>query len=340
MKADDLDFPFPEELIALTPVRPSRVAFIGPKGAPPQELDISALLAQFQIGDLLVINESKVVPARVFSAEEIEVLFLKALDSLTWEVLFPAREFKVGDTLNLPRNLKLTLSEKGLPQKVKLSRPIDSDYFNEVGEVALPPYIQERRGERHNRPEDRQWYQTAWAQQAGSVAAPTASLHFTREHVQQLLDKGVNIARVVLHVGAGTFLPVRANELKDHVMHEEWAEIGSETVQLLHETKSNGKKVWALGTTVTRTLESMAAGLLTRDASGGFLGPTRLFIYPPYEFKVVDALLTNFHQPKSTLFGLVAAFAGLERARHVYAWAIEKRFRLFSYGDLSAWIKP
>lgn len=341
MKADDLDFPFPEELIALEPARPSRVAFIAGTDAP-EELTLSQLLEKFQPGDLLVINESKVIPARVFSTEEVEILFLKPEDPQKWEVLFPAREFKVGDTLLLPGSVTLTLTEKGLPQKVTLSRAIDSSYFQEFGEVALPPYIQEQRRERHNRPQDREWYQTAWAmdEQAGSVAAPTASLHFEQEHLKRLAANGVQIARVVLHVGAGTFLPVRVKNLKDHVMHAEAAEIPASTAEKIRATKLAGKRVWALGTTVTRTLESMAAGLLTQAKDGAYRGETRLFIYPPYEFKVVDVLLTNFHQPKSTLFGLVAAFTNLERARQVYAWAIDKKFRLFSYGDLSAWIKP
>ncbi len=338
MQTSDLDFQYPNELIATEPSRPVRVAFMnGDK--PPQELGLQGLFSQFKKGDLLVINESQVVPARVFSADEVEVLFLKAVDELHWHVLFPARDLKIGADLALPGELKLTLTEKGLPQTVKLSRRIDFDYFAKHGEVALPPYIQEARGQRHNRAEDVTWYQSAWASQKGSVAAPTASLHFQNADLEALKDRGVNIARVTLHVGAGTFFPVRAATLSEHVMHEEWVEIPAATVKLIATTKEKGKRVWALGTTVARTLESQAQGLFQVGADGSFSGSTKLFIYPPYKFQVVDALLTNFHQPKSTLFGLVAAFAGLDRAKQAYAWAIAKEFKLFSYGDLSAWTK-
>lgn len=338
MQTSDLDFQFPEELIATEPSRQTRVAFVAP-AAIPRELNLKGLLNEFQPGDLLVINESKVIPARVFSTDEIEVLFLKAIDGDHWQVLFPAREFAVGDHLTLPFGLTLTLTQKGLPQIVKLSQSIDFDYFAKAGEVALPPYIQQARGQRHNRSEDLKWYQTEWAKNPGSVAAPTASLHFQQSDLDWLISRGVHVAKVTLHVGAGTFLPVKAQDLTQHVMHEEWAEIPKETWQQIQAAKVKGRRVWALGTTVARTLESQAAGLLA-EKDGGFHGGTKLFIYPPYEFKTVDVLLTNFHQPKSTLFGLVAAFAGLERAKSTYAWAIEKKFRLFSYGDLSAWIKP
>jgi S-adenosylmethionine:tRNA ribosyltransferase-isomerase len=340
MQTSDLDFSFPQELIATEPSRPCRVAFLAPN-AMPEELNLNGLLARFKAGDLLVINESKVIPARVFSVDEIEVLFLRAIDQEHWQVLFPAREFKVGDSLTLPHGLTITLTQKGLPQTVKVSQPIGEEYFLRAGEVALPPYIQEARGQRHNRAEDGRWYQTDWARNPGSVAAPTASLHFQQTDLDNLRQRKVSIAKITLHVGAGTFLPVKAHDLTQHVMHEEWSEIPASTMAAIQKTKASGHRVWALGTTVARTLESQAAGLLHAEPNGGFHGATKLFIYPPYKFKTVDALLTNFHQPKSTLFGLVAAFAGLETAKSAYAWAIERKFRLFSYGDLSAWInKP
>lgn len=339
MQTEDLDFPYPQNLIALAPSRPSRVALVKATAAP-EEITITQLLSHFNAGDLLVLNESRVIPARVFSTQEVEVLFLRAHSEDEWQVLFPARELKVGDTLQMPGDLTLTLTAKGLPQIVRVSQPLSLEYFESHGEVALPPYIQEARGERHNRTQDQAWYQTAWAKNPGSVAAPTASLHFTNTEIEALRAAGVHVAYVTLHVGAGTFLPVRASRLSDHVMHEEWAVIPPETDRLIQDAKTRGARIWALGTTVARTLESQAAGLLTQQSSGEWTGATKLFIYPPYEFKTVSALLTNFHQPKSTLFGLLAAFAGLERAKQVYAWAIERQFRLFSYGDLSAWIKP
>ena len=338
MFTSDLDFTYPPELIALEPSRPSRIAFIA--AGEHEELTMPDLLSRFAPGDLLVVNESKVIPARVFSLEEVEVLFLNSIDESHWQVLFPSRDLKIGDQLNMPDGLTLTLVTKGLPQVVEVSRPLNEGYLQNFGEVALPPYIQEARGERHNRPADRNWYQTAWARTSGSVAAPTASLHFRQTHLDLLRENGVGVQHVTLHVGAGTFLPVKTSELSQHTMHAELASVTQATLEAIDATKARGGRVWALGTTVARTLESQANGMLHQQDDGSFSGPTKLFIYPPYEFKVVDALLTNFHQPKSTLFGLVAAFATLEKTKNVYAWAIERRFQLFSYGDLSAWIKP
>jgi S-adenosylmethionine:tRNA ribosyltransferase-isomerase len=281
-----------------------------------------------------------VIPARIFSMAEVEFLFLRSTAPQHWEVLFPAQGHKVGDKWQLPEHVTVTLVQKGLPQVVHVSRDLDAKYFQRFGEMALPPYIQAARGQRHNRAQDALWYQTAWAENPGSVAAPTASLHFHKSDLQLLHERDVDTAFVTLHVGAGTFLPVRATHLQDHEMHREWAEIPAATLEKITAAKERGGRVWALGTTVARTLESHAAGLLQRQADGSSAGLTQLFIFPPYHFQVVGGLLTNFHQPKSTLFALVAAFAGLERAKGVYAWAIERRFRLFSYGDLTAWIKP
>lgn len=338
MQITDLDFNYPPELVAIVPSRPTRVAFYS-CGAT-TELTIPDLLQQFRAGDLLVINESKVIPARIFTDNEIEVLFLRRLkdSDLQWEVLFPAREFKVNDQLNLPGGLHGNLKQKGLPQILELSQQIDEQYFIRHGEVALPPYIQEARGERHNRISDAEFYQTTWAKNPGSVAAPTASLHFTSEHLDTLKAKGVSVATLTLHVGAGTFLPIRASNLNDHQMHKEWVEIPAPTLDMIRRTRAHGGKVWALGTTVTRALEAWANQQLQESANGVF-GETDIFIKPPYQFQVVDALLTNFHQPRSTLLSLVAAFAGLDQVKSVYAWAVDRQFKLFSYGDLSAWIK-
>ena len=338
MLTSEFDFEYPQELIATEPARPSRVAVIE-RGLPARESNLPGLLGLFQAGDLLVINETRVNPARVFATSEHEILFLKELEPCLWEVLFSARDFEASDQLELPGGLTATLAQKGLPQRVRLSRPIGADYFTQFGEVALPPYIQQARGLRRNRAEDLDWYQTRWAERPGSVAAPTASLHFTAQDLATLKERGVDIARVTLHVGAGTFLPVKSAHLEDHQMHPEFAEISAGTVAQIATARARKARVWALGTTVARTLESRAAGQLSFDsATDRFRGETRLFIYPPYRFLAVDALLTNFHQPKSTLFSLVCAFAGVEVAKRAYGWAIERRFRLFSYGDLSAWM--
>ncbi len=336
MQTYEFDYTYPNDLIALEPSRPSRVALCR-HGKPPAEITVDQLLNEFQRGDLLVINDSKVIPARVFTPNGDEILFLNSRDQVHWDVLFVARDHSVGATLDLPGGLTATLVQKGLPQKLVTSCALTHGYFIEHGELAIPPYIQEVRGERHNRAGEREWYQTAWAEKRGSVAAPTASLHFNNNHIEKLKAKGVHIGRITLHVGAGTFFPVRGEQIESHQMHAERVEVPLSVVNQLEQVRGRGR-VWALGTTSARALESLAAGQLERHGNH-YAGDTRLFIYPGYQFKNVDALLTNFHQPRSTLMCLVAAFAGLDRVKDVYRWAIEEKFKLFSYGDLTAWIR-
>jgi S-adenosylmethionine:tRNA ribosyltransferase-isomerase len=337
MKTADFDFTYPSELIAVEPSRPTRVAFCA-RGEEPVELDMAALLARFEPGDLLVVNESKVIPARVFTKSGQEILFLQSSDSTVWEVLFAARDFKVGQELELPGGFKAKLEKKGLPQVIRTSRPLTPIYFYEFGELALPPYIQQARGERHNLPNESDWYQPQFAEKPGSVAAPTASLHFSNAHLTLLKNLGVEIGKITLHVGAGTFFPVKSEDLSAHVMHSERVMVPHNVTEQIARVKEKGGRVWALGTTVTRALESYMAGRL-QVGSDGFSGSTDLFIYPPYEFQCVDVLMTNFHQPRSTLLCLVSAFAGLERVKQNYQWAIERKFKLFSYGDLTVWTK-
>ncbi|HMN68628.1 MAG TPA: S-adenosylmethionine:tRNA ribosyltransferase-isomerase [Bdellovibrionales bacterium] len=334
MRLSDLDYEYPPELVATEPARPSRVLCV--HEGRPSEISIADLLAKFKAGDVLVVNESKVLPRRVFAGDGSEILFLKNISARTWEVLFPARDRKPGERIALPGGVLARLVKKGLPQT--LEADLSPEYFEKHGEVALPPYIQEARGERRNRVSDQEWYQTAWARVPGSVAAPTASLHFSAGDLRALENRGVRVARVILHVGAGTFLPIRSADLDAHEMHSESVEIPNETLDIVRQAKREGRKVWALGTTATRALEAWANDHLTENASG-VAGETRLFIRPPYQFQIVDRLLTNFHQPRSTLLSLVAAFADLEQVKRHYAWAIDRKFKLFSYGDLSAWIK-
>lgn len=336
MKTADLDFPFPDELIATEPRRPSRVMWVA--DAAPVELTPSQLLSRIPAGDLLVVNDTRVLRRRVFSGD-LEILFLASPDGRAWQVLFPAKAYKVGARIELPLGRSMVLTRKGRPQEVETDQPLDEFYFQQAGELPLPPYIQKMRDSRHTVDRDERWYQTAWAEKPGSFAAPTASLHFTAEDTAALEARGVQIARVTLHVGLGTFLPVKAEDLDQHEMHSEWAEIPPATWARVRATREKGGKVWALGTTVTRTLESAAHGKLAADGRGGWNGFTDLLIQPGFEWRVVDRLLTNFHQPKSTLLALVAAFAGLETVKACYQWAIERKFRLFSYGDLSAWIR-
>ena len=335
MKLSDLDFSYPEELIATFPQRPSRVLWVdGP--CEPQELSFSQLIEKISAGDVLVVNNTRVLKRRVF-AGDLEILFLKRLDPWNWEVLFPSKKYKVGSTIELPLGVTMTLVEKGRPQKVKLNRELDESYFQQVAELPLPPYIQKAREARHTVDADESWYQTAWAKTPGSFAAPTASLHFSQEDILSLKDRGVHVVEVTLHVGLGTFLPVTAEDLNDHDMHEEYVEIGASAWGVIQKVRENGGLVWSLGTTTTRSLESVAQGLLSGDPVRGYRGFTKLLIQPGYQFKVVDCLLTNFHQPQSTLLALVAGFSSLERVKACYQWAIERKFRLFSYGDLTCW---
>ena len=216
---------------------------------------------------------------------------------------------------------------------------LTDEYFAQHGHLALPPYIQKARQKREPLAADEAWYQTAWAETAGSLAAPTASLHFSAQDLEELKDKGVHVAPLTLHVGIGTFLPVKTENLDEHLMHKEWAHIPTSSIESIQLAKKNQKRVWALGTTVVRSLESWAHERLQVAPEGAAFGETDLFIRPGFEFRVVDAMLTNFHQPCSTLLALVAAFSGLERVQKAYGYAIDKRFRLFSYGDLSLWLK-
>lgn len=345
MKLSDLDYSFPEELIAQKPERPTRVMWVA--GATPSEITISQLLEKFDPKDVLVINETKVSKRRVFGKtqreqdrqDEFEILFIEKIEPKTWKVLFPASRLKKGEKILLPNHIEMDLSQQGLPQVVTLSHDIDETYFRDYGEIPLPPYIQKSRNERHQQADDNNWYQTAWANQVGSQAAPTASLHFTQDDIEKLKSRGVSIEKVLLHVGLGTFLPVKHEDLSKHEMHFEKVYVPEATYNRILERKKAGGKVWCLGTTVTRTLESVAIGKVGKNSSGDYEGETDLFIKEEFNFQMTDVLLTNFHQPKTTLLALVASFAGLEQVKKCYQWAIERKFKLFSYGDLTVWTK-
>lgn len=338
MKLSELNFSYPENLVATEPRNPFRTLLVESDGTS-KEVMKEELLRIFKPGDLLVINDTKVSKRRIFTPDNIEMLFINARDEKTWDVLFPARDHKVGDLISLPGELTAKLTHKGLPQTIELSQSIDENYFLEFGEPALPPYIQKARGERRANKLDTLWYQTAWAEKTGSSAAPTASLHFTEQDLQSLSDIGVQIAKLTLHVGLGTFLPIKTDDVEEHVMHKEWVEIPTTTIEKIKQTKLLHGRIIALGTTVTRALEAFALDQFKANANG-VQGETALFILPGHNFKVVDVLMTNFHQPGSTLLALVCAFAGQENVLKAYHSAIENKFRLFSYGDLSVWIKP
>lgn len=335
MRREDLQYSYPENLIATEPRGDFRVAGIDGVGVP-CELTKERLFEQFNAGDVLVINNSKVEPRRVF-AGDLEILFLKPKNETDWEVLYPARDHKVGVQFDLPGGVSAVLKQKGLPQTLSLSEPIGEKYFFEFGEPALPPYIQKARNQRHARARDRAWYQTDWALVSGSAAAPTASLHFSKSDLKVLADRGVRVVPVTLHVGLGTFLPIRTDDLNKHEMHSEPVTVPAATVAALTQAQASGRRIWALGTTALRAIEALANQHLQADSDGGYYGETRLFIQPGYEFKLINGLLTNFHQPESTLLALVMAFAGREATLRLYHWAIANHFQLFSYGDLTVW---
>lgn len=334
LRLKDLYYEYPEELLAKEPIRPSRVMWVQDQ---PEEITISELINRIPAGDVLVINDTKVIKRRVFVGD-LEILFVRSEDRVVWDVLFPASKFKVGDVISMPFGVKVKVISKGRPQKLQSSEPLEESYFEKIAEVPLPPYIQKARDERHSRVQDSVWYQTAWADKPGSLAAPTASLHFFGDDIRALEKKGVHVVHVTLHVSLGTFLPVMTDNIEEHKMHTEYVDIPQASWNAILSAKKDNRKIWAMGTTAARAVESAANHKLI-EYSGGLHGLTDLYIVPPYQWQIVDRLMTNFHQPESTLIALVAAFSNLEKVKACYQWAIDRKFRLFSYGDLSVWIK-
>ena len=333
----DFDFDLPEELIAQTPLKDrtsSRLLVVNKTTHSIEDKHFSDLLDELEEGDTLVVNNTRVLPARLYGLKEetgahIEVLLLTNIEGDKWETLVkPAKRMKAGSVVSFgDGRLKATVVEE-LEQGGRIIEFSYDGVFLEVleslGEMPLPPYIKERL-------EDKERYQTVYAKENGSAAAPTAGLHFTEELMQQIRDKGVNIVPVTLHVGLGTFRPVSVDSLEDHKMHSEYYNVSKETAEMIEATKKAGKRVIAVGTTSIRTLETVA-----RDNDGHVVtasGWTDIFISPGYEFRVVDAFVTNFHLPKSTLVMLVSAYLGREFTLEAYQHAIEERYRFFSFGD-------
>lgn len=333
----DFDFDLPEELIAQTPLKDrtsSRLLVVDKTTHSIEDKHFSDLLDELEEGDTLVVNNTRVLPARLYGTKEetgahIEALLLTNTEGDKWETLVkPAKRMKVGSVVSFgDGRLKATVVEE-LEQGGRIIEFSYEGVFLEVleslGEMPLPPYIKERL-------EDKERYQTVYAKENGSAAAPTAGLHFTEELMQKIREKGVNIVPVTLHVGLGTFRPVSVDSLEDHKMHSEYYNVSKETADMIEATKKAGKRVIAVGTTSIRTLETVA-----RDNDGHVVpesGWTDIFISPGYEFRVVDAFVTNFHLPKSTLVMLVSAYLGREFTLEAYQHAIEERYRFFSFGD-------
>lgn len=346
MRVDAFDFDLPEDRIALRPAVPRESArlLVVPAGADAfGDQRIADLPNLLRVGDLLVVNDSRVLPASLTAtrpartvggggAATITLNLHKRMDERTWAAFArPAKRLRVGDTLHVSEGLTAEVREKHDGGEVILQfSQAGSDLDRAIeacGRMPLPPYIGSKRAVDD---QDKSDYQTMFAGETGSAAAPTAGLHYTPNLLQKLQESGVEIAQVTLHVGAGTFLPVKADNTDAHKMHAEWWEIPPETAHAINRAKREGRRVIAVGTTSLRTLESAASsdGSIHADS-----GDTDIFITPGYQFKLVDGLMTNFHLPKSTLFMLVSAFSGLDRMQAAYAHAIGSGYRFYSYGD-------
>lgn len=335
MKVTDFDYYLPEELIAQHPVEPrdaSRLLILHRDNGLIEHKIFHDLVDYLEPGDVLVINETKVMPARIFAKKEsganIEVVLLKQVDAAHWEVLVrPGRRVPLGTRLIFsPGELEAVAIGNTEAGGRVLKFTWSGNFFeilDRIGRMPLPPYIKEEL-----RDADR--YQTVYANVRGSAAAPTAGLHFTRKLLQRLEERGVIIARILLHVGLGTFRPVKVDNIEEHQMHAEFYQIDSETAEKINNAKISGHRVVSVGTTSTRTLETVADAEGRVQAASGW---TNCFIYPGYRFKIVDMMITNFHLPKSTLLMLVSAFAGFEETTHAYQVAVEEGYRFFSFGD-------
>jgi S-adenosylmethionine:tRNA ribosyltransferase-isomerase len=355
MRTDEFDFTLPEDRIALRPAVPRDAAklLVVRPGAAVEREDrvIGELPSLLRSGDALVVNDTKVMPANLHGRRRgrgeggerepaIAATLVKRLDGSRWRALVrPAKRLKPGDVVRFGaegrvcflEQLDATVEAKGESGEVTFAFAFHGaaldDALAERGDMPLPPYIGSRRTVDER---DRTDYQTMFAHTEGSVAAPTAGLHFTENLVRALRERGVALHRVTLHVGPGTFLPVKAEDTTGHHMHPEWGEVSAETAAALNATRRAGGRIVAVGSTSLRLIESAA---VADGTLGAFSGETALFITPGYRFRAVDAMLTNFHLPRSTLFMLVAAFCGLDVMRRAYAHAIERGYRFYSYGD-------
>jgi S-adenosylmethionine:tRNA ribosyltransferase-isomerase len=325
----------PPERIAQTPVEPrhsSRLLAFNRHSGTIDHTTFWEVGRYLKAGDLCVINQTRVIPARLFAHKlpgggRVELLLLKREDALTWEALGGGQGLKVGRRLQIEEGLDAEVIEQleGARRRVRFNQPLEP-FLDRIGTMPLPPYI-------HTRLDNPERYQTVYAQAPGSAAAPTAGLHFTPELMAHLEAQGVRFARVTLHVGLDTFAPVTEDDPETHAIHTEWCELAPETARIINSASKAGGRVIAVGTTSVRTLETAALKAAPGERVGPVSGPTSLFILPGYTFRAVDAMITNFHLPKSTLLMLVSAFAGRGRILEVYAQAIQAGYRFYSFGD-------
>ena len=333
-KKSDFYYDLPESQIAQTPAEPrdsSRLLVYDRKNKQIEHKIFTDIIDYLHEGDLLVVNKTRVLPARMYAQTAhggaVEVLLLKRYDIHTWEVLMkPGKKGKIGASFTVNEDLSFTvkdITDSG-ERIIEFSyEGVFEEILQKVGTMPLPPYIKEKL-------ENQQRYNTVYSKTDGSAAAPTAGLHFTQALLERIRAKGVQIAEVLLHVGLGTFRPVKEEIITEHKMHSEYYEISQEAAALINSAKSEGRRVIAVGTTSVRTLETVADGAgMVRPCSGN----TQIFLYPPYQMKCVDALITNFHLPESTLIMLVACLTGREEILNVYQTAVKENYRFFSFGD-------
>lgn len=336
MNIEEFNYYLPEALIAQTPLKDrdtSRLLYLNRQTGDVKDLHFKDVVSFFEPGDTLVLNDTKVMPARLFGVKtetnaKVEMLMLTNIEGDDWEVLLkPAKRIKVGQSISFGNDKIIATCIKELDQGGRIMRltyeGILQERLDELGEMPLPPYIKERL-------DDQDRYQTVYAKASGSAAAPTAGLHFTDELLNEVQQKGVNIAFVTLHVGLGTFRPVSVENIDNHEMHSEYYTMTQETADILNTTKASGHRIISVGTTSTRTLETIMRDFDTFKATSGW---TNIFIYPGFEFKAIDGLITNFHLPKSTLVMLVSAFSSRQYVLNAYAHAVESKYRFFSFGD-------
>ncbi len=335
MNTSDFEYNLPENLIAQYPLEKrdsSRLLAVNKNTGEIEHLVFSDIDKFFNSGDVIVVNDTQVLPARLLCKKEtganVEILLHKKIDNNRWEALVkPGKRLKEGANIIIDSELGITAKiisriNNGM-RLIEFSKPADL-WLEKNGNMPLPPYIRRKAEDK-----DKNTYQTVYAKTPGAVAAPTAGLHFTNELMDRLKAKGVKICSVTLHVGMGTFRPVKSEKIEDHIVESEWANISDKSAAIINNAKSNFKKIWAVGTTAVRTIESFSGN--NRVKSGEKF--VDLFIYPPYKYKVVDGMITNFHLPRSSLIALVCALGGYENIMNSYKVAVEKKYRFYSYGD-------
>ncbi len=335
LKLSDFDYELPTELIAQTPLErrdASRLLVLDRKTGTLTHTHFDKLINFLNKGDLLVINQTRVLPARLYAKKiptggQVEILLLNRRDTHTWETLVGGKRITVGKQFTLDKGLRAEILEvlDGPRRLVRFNQPVEP-LLDTIGETPLPPYI-------HEKLEDPERYQTVYAQELGSAAAPTAGLHFTPDLIDRLNKAGVEFAKITLHIGLDTFAPVTEEDVTQHQIHTEWCLLPPKTAEKIDQTRQVGGRVIAVGTTSVRSLETGARKANKGKNTLSFEGPTDLYILPGYRFQVVDAMITNFHLPRSTLLLLVCAFAGREKILEVYKTAIQKKYRFYSFGD-------